>query len=296
LFVSVVIVTRDRCSSLLRCLQSVIAQDYKDIELIVVDNASTDDTLQMLKANYPNLILLPQSTNTGAPEGRNIGIRQAKGEICICIDDDAELINPNSISKCVEYFTNDKKVGCLSMRVLDEKNRIVTKLIPRRDRKIYNEDMPGALFSATGCAIRRKAFIEAGEFWSDLNPYFGEEPDLSYRLLDLGYTILQTPHVSVRHHKTPDEAKPSQNRRTYYGTRNAPWLALRSLPWYSVIGLTILSWGYFFLIALRDRQLRMYFRAIAASIQHMPAVYRIRKPISKSTQKLLWQYSGLILF
>lgn len=296
MLVSVVIVTKDRSSALLRCLQSVMAQDYKNIEIIIVDNASSDNTLEMLASNFPTLTVLPQSTNTGAPEGRNIGIRQAKGEICVCIDDDAELINPDSLSKCVEYFSKDKKLGCLSMRVLDEHDRIVTKLIPRRDRKIYNEDMQGALFSATGCAIRRKAFIEAGEFWQDLNPYFGEEPDLSYRLMDHGYTILQTPYISVRHHKTIDEFKPNQNRRTYYGTRNAPWLALRNLPWYSVFGFTLLSWGYFFLVALRDGQLRMYFNAINASIKHMPAVYRIRKPVSKSTQKLLWKYSGLILY
>ena len=296
MFVSIVIVTRNRSQSLMRCLQSVMAQDYKNIEVIVVDNASSDGTVQMLESSFPAVKLLQQTTNTGAPEGRNIGMRAAKGEICVCLDDDAELVDNDSVSKCVDYFTKDSKLGCLSMLVLDENNRIVTKLIPRRDRKVFDKDMPAALFSATGCALRRTAFFEAGEFWEDLNPYFGEEPDLSYRLLDKGYSMLQTPHISVRHHKTPDEYKPIQNRRTYYGTRNAPWLALRNLPWYSVIGLTTLSWGYFFLVALHERQLLMYFRAIAASVRHMPAVYRMRKPVSKQTVKLLWEHSGLILF
>ena len=296
MFISVVVVTRNRSNALMRCLRSVLAQEYQEMELIVVDNASTDGTVQMVKENFPTIILLPQSTNTGAPEGRNIGIRQAKGEICVCLDDDAEFTDKSASRKCVEYFSKDSTLGCLSMRVLDEHNRIVTKLIPRRDRKIFNEDMPGALFSATGCALRRHAFIEVGEFWSDLELYFGEEPELSYRLLDKGYTILQTPHICVRHYKTRDEIKPNRSRRSYYGTRNAPLLALRNLPWYSVIGLTILSWGYFFLVAIHDRQLPMYFRAILASVKHMPAVYRIRKPISKRTEALLWKYSGLILF
>ena len=272
-----------------------MAQDYKEMELIVVDNASGDDTLRMVEANFPSIILLRQSTNTGAPEGRNIGIRQAKGELCVCLDDDAEFTDSTAIGKCVEYFRNDNKLGCLSMRVLDHDGRIVTKLIPRRDRKVFDEDMQGALFSATGCALRRSAFIEAGEFWKDLGLYFGEEPELSYRLLDKGYTIVQTPHICVRHYKTPDEVKPNQSRRIYYGTRNAPLLALRNLPWYSVIGFTILSWGYFFLVALRDGQLRTYFRAIIASVRHMPSVYGIRKPVSKQTERMLWRYSGLIL-
>ena len=264
------------------------------MEVIVVDNASGDDTLRMVEANFPSVILLRQSTNTGVPGGRNIGIRQAKGEICVCIDDDAELIDNAAIGKCVDYFRKDDQLGCLSMRVLDENNRIVTKLIPRRDRKVFNEDMPGALFSGTGFAIRRAAFIEVGEFWEDLQPYFGEDADLSYRLLDKGYKILQTPHITVRHYTSPIERH--KGRRLYYGTRNAPWMALRSLPWYSVIGFTTLSWGYFFLVAARDGQLPAYFRAIIASVQHMPAVYRIRKPVSKQTERMLWRYSGLILF
>jgi len=280
----------------MRCLQSVAAQDYKKMELIVVDNASTDDTVQMIQSNYPSVILLPQSTNTGVPGGRNIGIGRAKGEICVCLDDDAEFIDNASIRKCVDYFNKDRKLGCLAMRVLDENNRIVTKLIPRRDRKIFDEDRPGALFSGTAFAVRHSAFTEAGEFWQDLSPYFGEEPDLSYRLLDRGYTILQTPHLSVRHYQPPAEGKPNKSRRIYCGTRNAPWIALRNLPWYSVIGLTILSWGYFFLVAVRDWQLPAYFSAIVASIRHMPAVWHIRKPISKHTEALLWRYSGLILF
>jgi len=293
MLVSVIIVTRNRLQSLSRCLQSVTMQSYKDLELIVVDNASSDDTIQLIESTYPSVILLQQAINTGVPEGRNIGIRRAKGEICVCLDDDAEFIDNGSIQKCVDYFGKGTKLGCLSIRVLDEHNRIVTKLIPRRDRKIFNEDMQGALFSGTAFAVRRSAFMEVGEFWQDLNLYFGEDADLSYRLLDKGYSILQTPYITVRHYMSPAERQKS--RRLYYGTRNAPWLALRSLPWYSVIGLTILSWGYFFLIAVCERQLITYFRAIIASVKHMPAVYRIRKPVSKHTQQLLWQYSGLIL-
>ena len=261
-----------------------------------MDNGSTDATLQMLKFQYPLVTVLPQPINTGAPEGRNIGIRHAKGEVCVCIDDDAEMIGVDAIEKCAAYFEKDSKLACLSMLVVDEKNRIATKLIPRRDRKVFNHDMPGAMFSATGCALRRSAFMEVGEFWKDLNLYFGEEPELSYRLLDAGYTIVLTPHIAVRHYKTAQDFKSNQSRRIYYGTRNAPWLALRNLPWYSVIGFTILSWGYFFLIALRQRQLLIYAQAIIASIKHMPAVYRIRKPVSAQTQRLLWQYSGLILY
>ena len=230
----------------------------------------------------------------GAIEGRSIGVDKARGELCIFIDDDAVFVDSSAISKSAGYFLSDDKLCCLSMRVIDENDRIVRKLIPRRDREEISDDRLGAMFAATGCVLRRSAFLEVGGFWKDLTPYFGGEPELSYRLLDKGYHILQTPHILVRHFEVPVERNPS--RRMYYGTRNTPWLALRNLPWYSVVGLTTLAWGYFFLIALRNGHLKVFFKAIVASIKHWPAVYRIREPIGHQAVSTVWKYSGLILF
>ncbi len=292
--VSVVIITRNRAEDLLRCLRSIAAQDYTDIEIIVVDNGSTDNTIEAISAAYPAVTLLQQGHNTGAPEGRNIGIKHAKGELVLCVDDDAELPDAQTIRKSIPYFQKDPQLACLSFTVFDQYGQVVRKLIPRRDRKLISEDTFGAMFSATGCVMRRTAFLEVGGFWKDLSPYFGEEPELSYRFLDNGYHILLTPHIIVRHYESTAERAP--DRRLYYGTRNTPWLALRNFPWYAVFILTTLSWGYFFLIAIRYRQLRVFLRAVMASIRHMPAVYRIRQPIKPATCKLLWKYSGLFLW
>jgi GT2 family glycosyltransferase len=264
------------------------------LEIIVVDNDSSDDTLEMLTSRYPSVVILRQPKNEGAIEGRNIGVRKATGDICIFIDDDAEFIDSRAVSKSVKYFLRDGNLSCLSMQVIDENDKIVRKLIPRRDRKKITDDSPGAMFAATGCAIRRSAFMEVGGFWKDLTPYFGGEPELSYRLLDKGYSILQTPHILVRHFQTPLERAPS--RRMYYGTRNTPWLALRNLPWYSFISLTILAWGYFFVTAVKNRQLPTFFKAVVASIKHWPAVYRVRKPIGPQAIATVWKYSGIILY
>lgn len=291
---SIIIVTRNRATDLLRCLQSVFAQDYIDLEVIVVDNASTDNTTTLIAQTYPSVTILRQSTNTGAPEGRNIGIKHAHGELMLCLDDDAELLDPQTINKSVRYFREDTRLACLSFLVLDQHGKIVRKLIPRRDRKHITDDTPGAMFSATGCILRRSAFLEVGGFWEKLNPYFGEEPELSYRLQDNGYRILLTPHIAVRHYESPME-RPS-DRRLYCGVRNTPWLALRNLPWYCVISLTVLAWGYFSVVAIRNHQLTIFFKAISDSIVQWPAIYRIRKPIYRETQKLIWKYSGVLFF
>jgi hypothetical protein len=127
-----------------------------------------------------------------------------------------------------------------------------------------------------------------------LDPHFGGEPEFSYRLLDTGYHILHTPHIAVRCHEVRQQRKAS--RRLYSGTRNTPWIALRNLPWYSVVGLTFFSWGYFFLIASRDRQLPLFFKAISDSIEYWPAIYRLRKPVNSQAVATIWRHSGLIFY
>lgn len=294
MLVSIVIVTRNRCQAVLECLRSVKMQDYPHIELLIVDNASGDNTCEAITQAYPHARILRQSTNTGAAGGRNIGIREAKGVICLCIDDDAILLDASSVSRCVPYFEKDEKLACLALRIVDQFGNVVTKLIPRRDRKIITIDTQGANFSGTGFVMRRDVFVSLGGFWEKLNPYFGEEPDYTYRLLDHGYRILHTPFITIRHYESKDERPPE--RRLYFGTRNAPWMALRSLPWVAVISLTILSWGYFFLVALQNRQLGSFVRALRDSIRGMQDVYRIRKPISWRACGILWKYSGLFLY
>ncbi len=292
--VSVVIITRNRCQSVVECIESVLSQDYPEIEILVIDNASSDDTCITIATRYPNIRLLPQPTNTGVPGGRNIGIREARGDICICIDDDAIFLNNASIATIVPHFRADRKLAALALRIVDQYGNIVTKLIPRRDRKIIGADTPGANFSGTGFAVRREVFVALGGFWEMLNPYFGEEPDYCYRLLDAGFTILHTPFVSIRHYESPNE-RPKE-RRLYFGARNAPWMALRSLPWPAVISLTILTWGYFFLQAVKENQLRSYARSLRDSVRGMPQVLRIRKRISPEACAALREYSGLYYY
>ena len=294
ILLSVVIITRNRCASVIECIESIQAQDYPNTEVLVIDNASSDDTCTTLQTRFPDIRLLMQATNTGVPGGRNIGIREAKGEICVCIDDDAIFLSPTSISSIAPYFERDAGLAALALRIVDQYGNIITKLIPRRDRKVINADTPGANFSGTGFAVRRDVFIALGGFWEKLNPYFGEEPDYCYRLLDAGYHILHTPFVSLRHYESPYERPKA--RRLYYGARNAPWMALRSLPWPAVFSLITLTWGYFFLVALKEAQLKDFAKALRDSLRGMPEIMRIRKPISRTACATLRKYSGLFFY
>lgn len=292
--IAVVIVTRNRSAHLQRCLNTVMSQNQRPSEIIIVDNNSDDNTCALIEREFPEAAVLKQSYNSGAAGGRNIGIQASKSDVCISLDDDAIFLENDVISKVRQYFVQNPKLGALAMRIVDQDGAVIKKLIPRRDRKDVKQDTISANFSGTGFAVRTDVFVQLGGFWDQLNPYFGEEPDYCYRMIEKGYQVLMTPHVQVQHVEAWQERPPE--RRLYCGTRNAPWMALRSLPWPAVISLTILSWGYFFLVACRYGQFKAYLQGIRDSISAMPHVYRIRKPISKHTCRTIRKGSGLFYY
>ncbi len=290
--VSIVIITQNRMHELARCIESALKQQDDHFEILVIDNASQDGTCDMLATRFPQVRLYKSPKNLGVPGGRNLGFEMAAGEICIALDDDAEFMSQDCVSRSRQYFIEKPDLACLAFQIIDSKDkRIAYKLIPRRDRKVFPFDQQGALFSGTGFAFRRSMFLSLGGFWEKLAPYFGEEPDISYRILEQGYTIWHTTSISIMHYETP-VMRPN-TRRTYCGVRNAPWIAIRSLPWFSVVTLTVFGWCYFFVMGVRHGHVGVVFKGIRDSIAGFGDAYRLRKPVSRATRDTLKRYSGL---
>ena len=89
--VSVLIITWNRRDDVLAAVGSVCDQAYRNYEVIVVDNGSTDGTADALQQAYPAVTVVHLDRNTGVAEGRNAGITVAKGEIVFILDSDASL-------------------------------------------------------------------------------------------------------------------------------------------------------------------------------------------------------------
>lgn len=110
---SVIITTFNRSKILEeRSLRSVLNQTFRDYEIIVVDDAGTDDTSEMIK-KYPNVRYYKFSTNKGLSYARNYGISRAEGKYIVCLDDDNELA-PQFLEKIMAAFYDNQvgAVGC----------------------------------------------------------------------------------------------------------------------------------------------------------------------------------------
>jgi glycosyltransferase involved in cell wall biosynthesis len=89
--VSILILTWNRRKALTRSIESAINQSYKNTEVFVVDNASTDGSADLVAKVYPTVHLIRSGTNLGCPSGRNLGFKYCRGKYIYMLDDDGWL-------------------------------------------------------------------------------------------------------------------------------------------------------------------------------------------------------------
>src|SRR3989344_1056180 len=116
--VSAVIVSWNRKEELKKCIDSILNQDYKPIEIIVVDNGSNDGTLELLSKYKSKIRLIKNVKNLGACKTRNMGIANAGGEFILFVDSDAELYEKNMVSKMMKWMNKDNMIGGIGAVVL----------------------------------------------------------------------------------------------------------------------------------------------------------------------------------
>jgi glycosyltransferase involved in cell wall biosynthesis len=122
--VSIIIVNWNRCDDVIETLENIQNLLYKNVEIIVVDNGSTDNSLKVLKNYKPHIRLLALPMNTGCEDGNNVGILNAKGEVLLFIDSDAG-IEADGISKYEVLklcgFEGSVVMGTVQYRLLSPK-------------------------------------------------------------------------------------------------------------------------------------------------------------------------------
>ncbi len=111
---SIVIVNYNGLRFLDECIASIAAHVHCSHEVIIVDNASADDSVAYIARNFPQVRLIPSAVNTGFTGGNNIGVRAAKGELVLLLNNDTKLLNP--IDAAVTAF-DDTGLGALGVHL-----------------------------------------------------------------------------------------------------------------------------------------------------------------------------------
>jgi GT2 family glycosyltransferase len=275
--VTVNILSFNRKDDLRVTLQKVFEQDYKNIEVIVVDNNSTDGTIEMVKSDYPQVQLIELKKNIGIA-GWNEGFKAAKGEYVLVLDDDSYPEN-SSIYKAICKFTEDKKCGGIAFNIFNLRTN-------EYQTKHFREGI-SLTFIGCGALFRKIVFEKCGYFRPELFIYLHEE-DFSIRMADVGWYVSFMPsakviHISSMTHREINKKKVDK-RRYYYLTRNILIILILYFPLRRVLFRIIRIIAGRIIFGLKNRCFLTTLRGILTVILIFVRLLIKRRIISREVQ------------
>lgn len=214
--ISAVIVTFNSKRFIGACLQSIFNQGYRVPEVIVVDNSSKDGTVDLIKTEYPQVILIRNNANLGASKARNQGIEASSGNWVLIMDCDV-ILDCKSISNIVEeiksvdqdtgmlqpkvYYSSGEKICTCGVR-LTWSRRFHDIARGRLDRGQF--DKSGKIFGASSaCALySRKMLEETREktgYFDERFFFMVEDMDLAWRAQRKGWNARYCPQIICYH-------------------------------------------------------------------------------------------------
>lgn len=280
--ISVVVLSYRRRQALERVLESVLAQEEPDYELIVVDNGSGEELLAWLRASYPQARLIALPGNQG-PSARNLGIRAARGRYIVTLDNDVYFDDSQALTRVAAAFERRPAAGCIVFRVCHPATgqlHLRDWCHPRPWEEAELQEFETFYITEGAAAFRREVFEKVEPYWPAL--FIGHEGfDLAVRLMDAGYEIWYVPEIKVWH-LASRETRPDW-RPFYYYARNLFPVVYRNYP--PAAGLAHLAprLAVFGLYALRAGAFGKYLRGVADGLRMWPASRDVRKPIRRQT-------------
>ncbi len=206
--VSIVIPTWNRKQDTRRCLDSIMDLNYKDIEIIVIDNDSSDGTKEMLINRYPAVKLIANSKNLGAAYARNQGTILSSGDFIWFLDSDTEIIAPNVLSDMLDILKTHPTVSAVGGELIIEGNIEKIKIhkllsfgrgIVTFLKKDECHMVECKFLSTANYLVRKEILFKVGGF----DPhyfYLGEDADLCIKIGKLGYKNIVDKNTVVIHH------------------------------------------------------------------------------------------------
>ncbi len=277
------------------CLDSVQRQTYPVIEVIVVDNASTDGSQALLQSGYPWVTLIELPENRGFTGACNAGIQASSGAVIALLNNDTE-VDARWATAVMDAFARHPEVGSVASKMLlfDRRDTFHTtgdfftvegrpgnRGVWQKDEGQYNQEE--YVFSACGgSAAYRRAMLDQIGLLDDDFFFSGEDVDLGWRAQLAGWRCLYTPEAIVYHHLS---ATGGGVTASYYDGRNLIFILVKDVPsalWRRHAGGILRAQARLAgeaLRAWRGAAARARLRGMLAGIVRLPHAWRKRRLI-----------------
>lgn len=302
--ISVIIPNWNGARHLPTCLDSLRRQTYPQVEVIVVDNNSDDDSLALLEKEYPEVKAIPLKENRGYAGGVNTGIRQAQGEILVVLNNDTEA-DPRWLAELWGGLERHPEAGSATSKILlfDQREIInsagdlygvgglpINRGVWERDEGQFDQEEK--VFSPCGgaCAIRRSMLEDLaskgqGEAFDEDFFAYCEDVDLGWRAQLAGYQCLYVPTALIYHRLS---ATGGGKIASYYTGRNFIYVLVKNYPtsllkkhWRKIVLAQLrISWEA--LRAWRGEAARARLRGQLSGLWNLPRMLRKRRAIQES--------------
>jgi len=243
LLVSVIVVNWNGKKYLADCLQSLRAQTFSDYEVILVDNGSTDGSVEWIQENFPGWVrVLRNARNEGFSGGNNRGIRAALGKYIVLLNNDAQA-DSLCLEELVKVAEENPRAGMLACKIylqggskiIDNVGHLIYRDGLNRGRGRLEADLGQyekieEVFFPSGCAAlyRREMLDEVGLFDEDFFAY-GDDTDLGLKGRLAGWKCLYVPKAVV-HHRYSQSSGAYSALKAFYVERNRVWIAVKYFP------------------------------------------------------------------
>jgi len=306
-FVSIIILNYNGKIFLDECLTSIFNTKYENFEIILVDNGSSDGSVEYVKEKYgekEKLRILALNKNMGFAKGNNEGFKIAKGEYIIFLNNDVR-VEENWLKELVKVMEENSNIGAAQPKILlddgihidaagcfiDYMGRVYQRGVFEKDKGQYNS--MDEVFYAKGAAIivKRKVLEEVGVFDPNYFLYY-EETDLCWRIWLKGYKVVYVQNSIIYHKGGATIGKKRSPEAIFHARKNhiatlIKNYELKNLVKY-LIPLIIRMLMYTIRLFLK-RNLKIggaYIRAIVWNIVHLKEILKKRAYVQKYIRKV----------
>lgn len=279
--ISIQILNWNRAEETQRAIQSAMNQSYPNIEIVLIDNGSTDNSIPLTKSNYPDINIIELDKNYGCAGGRNRGINYCNGEFIFYLDNDG-VLHKDAVKTAYDDIKIDEKIAVVTGIIYDfeSTDEIDTNIQPESNKKYRFNNFLGGV-----CMHRKSIYDQIGTYPMHFI-YGGEEWFLTCKILDHDLKIIKDESI-ILWHKRSDLARNRDNEllNAYY---NKLYVCVSLYP----IGYALLFLFYFpgkyYYYSRKDKMGKLFFKSLFSRFpKTVIRAFKNRAPIKKSTFKQL---------
>lgn len=252
--VSVVVLNYNGKEFLEACLKSVLAQAYEPFEVILVDNASSDGSVEYVRSRFPAVEVVENEANLGFAEGNNRGVQHARGSLIVLLNNDTEVSSGwlSSLVQAVEPEDVAIASSLIKTQGVPERDYLRNGTLNFMGQNIMRAfDDPSDIFYCSGCSLIFKKGLIGLPFDPDYFAY-SEDAWLGFRVRFMGLKAKHSNDSKVEHFGSATTKKQASSFVTFYQERNrllnsltffSFWTRIRWIPYFAFNGLAKLLLG-----------------------------------------------------